>query len=179
MSAITAHLTVEQFLALPEDPSVRQELLGGELVTMGRGGVKHEIVKSNFGQELGAYFQQNRIGRVMSESTFRITEHDAPMPDVSVVLAGRLPKEGEGLMAIVPDIAIEVVSSEPAAVLRAKIKLYLDHGAKAVWVAYPKLRIIEVHDGSGVRELSGERLLETPGVLPGFSVPASAFFREI
>src|SRR5712692_2483855 len=176
MSTVAAPLTVEQFLALPEDPKVRQELIGGELVTMSRGAQPHEITKANFSIELGAYFKQNRIGLVFSESSFQITDIDAPMPNASVVLAERLPLEDEGLMAVTPDIAIEVVSSEPAAVLRAKIKLYLQHGAKAVWVAYPELRIIQVWDAAGMRELAGDQLLEAPEVLPGFSVPVSAFF---
>ncbi len=176
MSTIAAPLTVEQFLALPEDERVRQELLGGEIITMGRGGQPHEIVKSNFSIELGAFFKHHLIGRVMSETTFQLTDHDSPMPDVSVVLAGRLQEGRTGLIQLCPDIAIEVVSSEPAAVLQAKIKLYLQHGAKVVWVAYPELRIIHVHDAKGVRELAGTELLEAPEILPGFSVPVAAFF---
>jgi hypothetical protein len=38
-------LTVEQFLALPEDDRARQELIGGEVITTGRGGQPHEITK--------------------------------------------------------------------------------------------------------------------------------------
>jgi Uma2 family endonuclease len=176
MSTIAAPLTVEQFLALPEDERVRQELIGGEIIAMGRGGQPHEIVKSNFSIELGAFFKHNPIGRVMSETTFQLTDHDSPMPDVSVVLAGRLQEGRTGLIQLSPDIAIEVVSSEPAAVLQAKIKLYLQHGTKVVWVAYPELRIIHVYDGKGVRELAGTELLEAPEILPGFSVPVAAFF---
>ncbi len=143
---------------------------------MSRGAQPHEITKANFSVELGAYFKQNRIGLAFSESSFQITDVDAPQPDLSVVLAGRLQAGHTGLMAITPDIAIEVVSSESAAFLRAKIKLYLQHGAKAVWVAYPELRVVQVWDPSGMRELAGEELLEAPEVLPGFRVPVSAFF---
>src|SRR5712692_10554567 len=176
MSTVAAPLTVEQLLTLPEDPKARQELIGGELVTMSRGAQPHELTKGNFSIELGAYFKQNRIGVVLSESSFQITDVDAPMPDASVVLAGRLQTGHTGLMAVTPDIAIEVVSSESAAFLRAKIKLYLQHGAKAVWVANSELRIIQVWDAAGMRELAGDQLLEAPGVLPGFGVPVSAFF---
>ena len=58
--------------------------------------------------------------------------HDAPMPDVSAVLQERLQPGHTGLIPICPDIAIEVVSSEPAKVLRAKVQLYLQHGTRAV-----------------------------------------------
>ena len=179
MSTTAALLTVDQFLAMAEDETVRQELIGGEIVAMGRGGPLHEIVKSNFSQEFGFHLKQSPVGRAMTETTFRLSEHDSLMPDVSVVLAGRFDPRRPGLIPVCPDIAIEVVSSEPAAVLRAKIQLYLQHGAKAVWVAYPELRMIQVYDASGVRELSGDQRLEAPEVLPGFSVPAAAFFEGI
>jgi Uma2 family endonuclease len=82
------------------------------------------------------------VGRTFTETTHQITDQDAPMPDVSVVLAGRLQAGRTGLIPFSPDLAIEVVSSEPAALLQAKIKLYLRHGTKAVWVAYPELGIV-------------------------------------
>ena len=115
----------------------------------------------------------------MSETPYRLGPHDAPMPDVSVVLKGRLQPGHSGLIPICPDIAIEVVSSEPAKVLRAKVQLYLQHGASAVWVAYPELRMIQVYTAEGVRELTGDEPLEAPDILPGFRVPASAFFADL
>jgi len=176
MSAVATRITVEEFLALPEDETIRRELIGGEVIAMGRGGQPHEIVKSNFIQELGSYFKMNPVGRVLSETSFQLGPHDSPMPDVSVILAGRLNPVHTGLIALCPDLAVEVVSSESAAVLQAKVKLYLNHGARAVWVAYPELRFIHVYDGSGVRELTGDQLLEAPELLPGFSVLVFTLF---
>ena len=176
MAAATAPLTVDQFLQLPEDDSVRRELIGGEVITMAGAGQTHEIVKANFNRKLVAYLEQDLIGLVMPETMFRLGPHDSPQPDVSVVLSGRLAPGHTGLIAFAPDIAVEVVSSEPASILLAKVKLYLQHGTRAVWVAYPEQRAVFVYDASGVRELSGEQILEAPEVLPGFRVPVSAFF---
>ena len=172
-------MTVEQFLELPEDASIRRELIGGEVISMAWAGQQHEIVKSNFLIELGAHFKANPIGRVLAETPYRLGPHDTPMPDVSVVLAGRLERGHRGLPAVCPDIAIEVVSSETAAFLQTKVKLYLQHGARAVWVAYPELRMIVVYTGSGVRELVGDQPLEAPEILPGFRAPASVFFADL
>ncbi len=179
MSTTTAPITVEQFLALPEDDSVRRELIGGEVITMARAGQQHEIVKSNFIHELAGFLKHNSIGRLMSETSYRLSPHDAPQPDVSVVLRGRLQPGGRSLISICPDIAVEVVSSETASFLQSKVKLYLQHGARAVWVAYPEQRIIHVYTAAGVSELSGDHPLEAPDILPGFSVPASAFFADL
>ena len=179
MSTAVAPITVEQFLALPEEDGVRRELIDGEVITMAWAGQPHEIVKSIFLRKLGYYLELNPLAWVLGEATYRLGPHDAPVPDVSVVLKGRLQPGHSGLIPICPDIAVEVVSSEPAKSLRAKVQLYLQHGAKVVWVAYPELRMIQVYTAAGVQELTGEEPLEAPDVLPGFRVPASAFFVDL
>jgi Uma2 family endonuclease len=37
--------------------------------------------------------------------------------------------------------------------LGRKATLYLEHGAEAVWVVYPKRRAIVVYDQDGIREI--------------------------
>jgi len=172
-------MTVEQFLALPEEHGVRRELIAGEVITKAHAALRHEIVKGRFFVELGAYLKRNPVGLVMGETGYQLSPHDCPQPDVSVVLAARLTSGQTGLPQFAPDIAIEVVSSESAAFLQTKIKLYLSHGTQVVWVAYPALRIIHVWDASGMREFSGEQRLEAPALLPGFRVAASAFFQGL
>jgi len=179
MSTLAAPVSVEQFLALPEDVSVRRELIAGEIIEMARAGQLHEVVKAHFFRELGGYFMGNPVGLLMGETSYQLSPHDSPQPDVSVILAGRLTPGHTGLIPFAPDIAVEVVSSESAAVLQAKIKLYLRCGTKVVWVPYPELRLIHVYDASGVRELASEQRLEAPDLLPGFSVAASVFFEGL
>ena len=52
MAAGTATLTVEQFLALPEEQQFRKELLGGEVVEMGNAKAIHEIMKGSLWRPL-------------------------------------------------------------------------------------------------------------------------------
>jgi Uma2 family endonuclease len=177
MGTVAARVTVDQFLGMPERGDVREELIDGEIIEMGRGGPLHEKVKAKFGRKLGAYFENNDLpGDVFQESTYYLTEHDSPMPDLSVVLSGELDAKGSGRISAVPDIAIEVVSSETAAFLQKKITLYLSAGVRAVWVAYPELAIIDVYSKAGVRRLNSTDTLEDPDLLPGFSVPVAALF---
>ncbi|MBI3696673.1 MAG: Uma2 family endonuclease [Acidobacteria bacterium] len=176
MAAATAPLTVDQFLLLPEEEGVRQELVAGEVFTTPPGEQTHEIVKSNFTRELVVCMEHRQLAFVMCGTMYRLSLYDAPQPDVSVILSGRLDPGNTGLIALAPDIAVEVVSSESAKLLLTKVKLYLQHGTRAVWVAYPELRTVFVYEASGVRELSGEQPLEAPEVLSGFRVPVSAFF---
>src|ERR1700704_5027709 len=125
MATTTTALTVEDFLKLPEPEGQRTELIEGEVVAMGGGRYAHEIVKANVIEILVGWSIRHRIGKVFSETMFRLDAHNSPMPDVSFVLADRLTPGTEGLIVGAPELAIEVVSSESAAHLEKKIELYL------------------------------------------------------
>ena len=177
MGATTTALTVEDFLKLPEPEGQRIELIEGEVVAMGYGRYAHEMVKANLIQILVEWSLRHPIGRVFSETMFRLDAHNSPIPDVSFVLAGRLTPGTEGLIEGAPELAIEVVSSESAAHLEKKIELYLAHGGKAVWTVYPRQGVVWVFDAKGfARKLEGDQAIEDAALLPGFSAPVSAIF---
>src|SRR5690349_13021542 len=90
MGATTTLVTVQEFLQLPEPGGQRTELIGGEIVTIARGGIAHEFVKSNVIQILAAWLAQNPIGRLLSETMYQLDEHTSPIPDVSVLFPGRI-----------------------------------------------------------------------------------------
>ena len=96
MATITARLTVEQFLQLPEEQTLRCELVEGEIVPMdnagrvGNAGRGHELVKANFIDHLVTYNRQHRMGKVFSETMYAIRSSEARTPDVSSLLARRL-----------------------------------------------------------------------------------------
>ncbi len=181
MSTAVALMTVEEFLRLPEKEDVRIELIEGVPIEMGRAALGHENVKSRFIEFLMAYLHDHPIGRVFSETTFVLSEDSAPIPDVAFVLANRLAnRDPHKQFAGAPDLPIEVVSSETAAQLEAKIRSYLRFGAKAVWVAYPEQRIVHVHHPDGTsRRLEGDQILEAPDLLPGFQVKVAAIFQDL
>lgn len=177
MSTTSIALTVEDFLKLPEPEGQRIELIEGEVIAMGRAGYRHEKVKANLTQLLIAWILQNPVGQVFSETMFRLDAHSSPIPDVSLVLAARLKPGAEGPLEGSPELAIEVVSSESATFLEKKIELYLKHGSKAVWAAYPRQRVLWVYDANGfARKLEGNQAIEDSALLPVFSSPVSAIF---
>ena len=180
MGATTTLVTVREFLELPEPEGQRMELIGGEVVTMGQGGMPHEVTKSNIIQVLVAWLLQNPIGKVFSETMFQLDEQNCLIPDVSVLRPGHTYRGGTGSIQGAPHIAIEVVSSEAAEHLENKIDLYLAHGSKSVWVVFPKQRIIRVFDASGQsRKFEQNQTLEDPSALPCFRVPLAAIFEDL
>jgi Uma2 family endonuclease len=156
------------------------ELIGGEVVTMGHGGVPHEVVKSKIARVLTARLLENPIGEVFNESMFQLDEQNCLIPDVSVLRPGHIPPGSTGSIQGAPEIAIEVVSSETAAHLEKKIDLYLAHGSKAVWVVFPEHRIVRTFNVSGQsRKFEQNQILEDPSALPGFRVPLTAIFEDL
>jgi len=180
MGATTTLVTVQEFLQLPEPQGQRMELIGGEIVAMGRGGYAHEWVKSNLIELLSAWAAKNRSLKLLSETAFQLDEHNSPIPDISLLSRSRGRPGATGLIQGAPELAIEVVSSETASTLENKIELYLAHGGKSVWVVFPEQRVVRVFDASGQsRKFEQNSTLEDAIVLPGFQAPVSAIFEGI
>jgi Uma2 family endonuclease len=180
MGATTTMVTVREFLQLPEPEGQRMELIGGELVCLGRGGYAHEWVKSNLIEILGVWLMGHRSLKLLSESAFQIDELNSPIPDISLVLREGARPGAPGLIHGAPELAIEVVSSETAGHLESKIALYLGHGTKSVWAVFPEQRHVRIFDVNGGSTRFGQdQTLEDSSVLPGFSTPVSAIFEGI
>jgi len=180
MGATTTLVTVQEFLQIPEPEGQRLELIGGEVVSMGRGGYKHEFTKSNIIRAFSIWLAQNPRARFFSESMFQVDADTAAIPDISIFLSGPDAPENTEIMQGAPELAIEVVSSESAARLETKVRRYLARGSKSVWVVFPELRIVRIYDPSGLsRTLEENQTLEDPIALPGFQVSAAALFEGI
>jgi Uma2 family endonuclease len=180
MGTSTTLVTVQEFLQMPEPEGQKLELIGGDVISMGRGGIPHEVVKSNLIEILALWLAQNRLGKLFSETTFQLDQHNSPIPDVCVVFPGRISPGSTGLIQGAPELAIEVVSSETASRLEAKIELYLAHGSKSVWVVFPEQRVVRIFSSDGQsRKFEQNQTLEDPAVLLGFSTPVSSIFEGI
>jgi Uma2 family endonuclease len=179
MGATTTLVTVPEFLAMPEPEGERLELIGGEMVSMRFGHIPHEVVKKNINKILVLWLAQNSAAELFAKSMYHVDEHNALMPDLSVLFPGRIDSSSKGWIQGAPEIAIEVVSSEPAARLGKKVRLYLAHGGKSVWAVYPEERVVHVFDRTRVSKIFADSEPLTDPVLPGFSIPTSAIFEGV
>ncbi len=179
MGTTTTLVTVPEFLAMPEPEGERLELIGGEIVSMSFGHIPHEVVKKNITKILVLWLAQNSPAELFAESMYHVDDYNALMPDLSVLFPGRTGPGNKGWIQGAPEIAIEVVSSEPAARLETKVELYLAHGGKSVWAVYPQRRVVRIFDSVGdAKKFERDQPLIDP-VLPGFSIPTSAIFEGV
>ncbi len=164
-------LSLEEFAALPGD-GMKHELNEGELITMPPPKPRHGDCQLTLGSALREFVTAHDLGKVFTESGYRLTPHTVRGPDVSFVRKSRLQNPDEYFDGG-PDLAVEIVSpGDDASDLREKIRQYLNAGTSAVWVIYPRSRQIEIHTpDKTIQTLGTEDALEAPGLLPGFQLP--------
>lgn len=198
-------MTVEEFLALPDD-GVHRELINGEVRVivqepwddpnapvipvaakerpMTIRNRVHSRIEGRFAQHLNNWndARPEPRGEVLcGEVGFRLGGPDdsAVGIDVAFAPAGLVVEtpEEQKIYNGPPLLAVEILSpSDTQKVIADMIKDYLRHGVVA-WVADPDLRTIGVHRPGHPPETFNERqeLVGDP-YLPGFRVPVAKFF---
>jgi Uma2 family endonuclease len=179
-TATSVRLTAEEFDALPDDSGSKLELIDGEACEMASGGRIHETVKGNLILKLAAFIEVNGINaRFQSETRYHLSADEIFQPDLSIVLGNSLGAKDDNRITIIPDLAIEIVSSETAQRLQHKINVLLDLGAKAVMAVYPEDRMIFIHRSGGIERILPPGTLRLEDVLPGFALSASVIFEGL
>jgi Uma2 family endonuclease len=175
----TTKLTPDALLCLPKSANGKHyELSDGDLIVAGNAGALHELIKTSVFEILTEYRLKTRSGRAFSETQFTLRADRARIPDVAWVSTARVSlilRENKAI-SITPDVAVEVISdSELPVETEQKLRDYLEAGVE-VWQIFPSLFSITVWRGNTGVRLDGDDAV-TSTRLPGFSVPASDFFR--
>jgi len=179
----TTKLTFEEFLQLPEEPGKRFELDQGELVVEPSPTFRHNVIRNRIARHLEDFVKAKGLGHVTVENDFRLSPNIVRNPDVAFIAnepfshmdADSSPIEG------VPNLAVEVVSpGNTAQDMLTKVHQYLEAGCQAVWLFYPKLKVVEIHDGAGIREITAPALLEEGKLFTGhkYALPLAHVFDE-
>ena len=175
-----SRLTADEFELLEERPGFIQELIEGVLVEMPRSHFGHQVVASAIHLPLANFTHQANIGVTMAETCYRLDDGNEFIPDLSVVFMDRFrAADRKQIFRGAPDIAIEVVSSEPALRLEAKLRAYLLCGAKSVWTVFPDFRSLRAHRSDGaIRNYEETDTLDDPS-LPGIQLPLRELFANL
>lgn len=179
----TALVTSEQYLALPDEfdqfgNRIKDELIGGEIVKMAFPSLPHDRIKNRISNLLSRFLDQNeQLGLESNvEMGTQVSRVDVFAPDVSVTRLTRL-QESARILQGPPEIAIEIVSpSDTVSHMKTKVDAYLSNGSHAVWVFFPESKSVIVYRPGFMHELKADEHVQDP-LLPGFSLPVSAFFK--
>jgi len=179
----TTRVSFEEFLKLPEEDGKHYELDEGKLVMEPSATFRHNFIRDQIAAHLRRFVKEHRLGRITAESGFRLGPQTVRNPDVAFITEQHRKKIDIDRTPILgaPALAVEVVSpSNSAEDMMAKIRQYLAAGSQAVWVIYPGLRLVEVHDAAGTREVVEPALLKERGPFGKhtFSLPLTSIFDE-
>ena len=180
-------MSVDEYLALPEIDEYRWlELDDGELYFMPRPRRAHQFVKD----ELVAHFKAllnnspTPLAEVYSELVIIISRESGRIlvPDLSIFL--RAPGDTSDISAPgrIPDIVIEILSTDRNRDLVRKRQLYAEAGVQEYWIFDP------VNDTVFPLELRGDTYVEHPTLtvgdtlttprLPGLAIPLADRFHH-
>lgn len=182
MATAEALMTAEEFGKRP-DPGYPEELVRGRIVAMPPPDRRHGYVCLKAGRILGNFVEEHDLGRVMSNDSGVITEHDPDTvrgADVAYYSYARLPRGPlpTGYGPEVPELVVEVLSEHDRwRKVIEKVAEYLAAGALAVVVLDPEPRTAHVFSPTDPpRTLGLDDELALPGVLEGFAVRVGRFF---
>jgi Uma2 family endonuclease len=140
-------------------------------------GAKAGLVAASVTRLLGDHAEAQQGGFVFSaDGGYRIFPHAPRLvryPDVSFIRRGRLPNDEppDGLLQIVPDLVVEVVSpNDLAEDVEIRVTDSVRVGVPLIWVIYPNARCVRVlRQGASAPVLFETDELQGGDVLPGFS----------
>ena len=167
-------VTPEELYAMPDNSTM--ELVDGRIVEKN---VSYKSVRAEglIHRRFENYLDTNPVAEAFVASFGYRCFADAPdkirKPDVTVIRAERL-RELEnpdpGYMPLIPDLAVEVVSSNDGYYdVMKKVKEYLDAGFPLVWVVDLVWRTITTYAGGEAQEMfTADDEITAEEAMPGF-----------
>ena len=183
--SVTTLVTAEQLLRMPEY-RFGYELIAGELRKMTPANRKHCIVAGRLHSLLGPYVYQHKLGETLIAEPGFLLARDPDtvrVPDVAFIRSERVraAEDKEGFCTGAPDLAVEVLSpGDRQKEVSEKVKVWLDAGARMVWVVNPARRTVTVYrSATDIKALTEKDELDGQDVVPGFRCRVGEIFANL
>ena len=178
-------MSLDEFLALGETDE-RLELFDGVLYVMSTPTKDHQFLMRWIARPFDDYIDafdvppaeiHLDITTILSPELQRVVE-----PDIVVILAGRDDVGGRIHVEGVPDIVVEILSSDRNHDLVLKRRIYAEAGVQEYWIFDPRndtVLPLELRDGEYIERsiLTAADTLTTP-LLPGLVIPLASIFHH-
>jgi Uma2 family endonuclease len=180
MAILPRGLTLEEFLALPEEKPAL-EFIDGKVTQKVSAKGQHSRLQTKFALWFEQVAERPGVAMVFTELRAQYAG-SSPVPDVAVYLWHRIPRTADGKVAndflAPPDIAIEIVSPEQSRRgLMAKCEWYVEHGVPiALFVDPDRETVLDFRANGRVGPLRGADRIDFAPVLPGVELQISELF---
>lgn len=141
-------LTLEEFLKLPETEPA-SEYIDGTVIQKPMPQGKHSVLQGEMVKQVDATLESEKIARAFPELRCTFGGRSI-VPDVSVFLWHRVPRDGDGtvanIFAIAPDWTIEILSPDQSVTrVMQNILHCLQHGSQLGWLIDPAENLVLVY----------------------------------
>jgi Uma2 family endonuclease len=181
--AISQHLTIEEFLALPEEkPALEYE--NGRVTQKVSPKGKHSTLQAGTVGLFDRFTVPRKLGRAFPELRTTFGGYSR-VPDVSVYLWDRIPVDESGEVAdeffTAPDIAVEILSPEQRVnALVRRCTWYVEQGVKAALLLTPADHLVRLfRPGDPMAILRDADPIDLQDILPGFEVTVQDLFAPL
>ena len=178
-------MSLDEFLALGETDE-RLELIDGVLYIMPTGTKDHQFLMGQLYLFFALYLDRfpqppaevyQDLTTILSVELQRVVD-----PDLVVILSGRDDVGGAIYVEGVPDLVVEILSSDRSHDLVFKRRIYAEAGVREYWIFDPAndtVTTLELRDGEYVQRaaLAAGDTLTTP-LLPGLAIPLTDVFNH-
>ena len=179
---MTGQISVEQFEQLPEDVAGNFELVRGELLVVPSHTPCHNIVRDKVFFVLQRFLNEQHLGGSLVNTDFRVGERTVRRPDLAYLAEQKWKMFDRSSVPVstMPDLVIEILSQTDIITdFNQKVNEYLRAGIPEVWLVYAEDREVHLRRGKAVQILQSNDTLESPVLLPGFSVKVAEIFKEL
>ena len=184
--ATAIRMSLDEWLARPDtEPS--SEFVRGEVLQKPMPNLPHYVIAGFLVSLLWTHARRLSLGLVGPELRCvfgPVSGRRGYVPDIAFISRERLPPgDARSLVPfrVPPDLAIEILSPDPEMDrFLEKLRYYLRHGVRLVWVVDPIAETVTVHrPGADPITLGVGDTLTGDDVLPEFTLPVAAIFAEL
>ena len=178
-------LTDEQFWQLCQQHADLkfERTPSGELIIMSPTGGLTGDRNSDINFQLRLWNRQHKLGKVFDSSTgYKLPNGANRSPDASWVELSRWNNltrfQQERFVPLCPDFVVELRSpSDSIKAIQAKVKEYIENGAKLGWLIDPQRQVVEIYrPNQPVEILQSPQTVTAENVLPGFVLELGEIF---
>ena len=182
-----ARLSVEEFMELPDTFDKRKmELDEGELYIMPRPRTGHQFLQGELIWHFKGFLNgfDDPPADVLHDVIVALSLESRILysPDLVIILQGGRATVTDRMVEGVPDIVVEILSSDRRRDLVRKRQVYAEAGVPEYWIFDPRAdsaTLLELRNGEYVERavLTADDTLTTP-LLPGLAIPLADVFRH-
>lgn len=176
-------MTLAEYRALPETDGGVWELIDGELYQMPSATAEHQFLMDFLVTMINNLMRavQPTPGLAFSNVGLALSDLYAPTPDIDYRRYENLGLINNGMVEGIPDLVVEILSSDRNRDLVMKRNLYAGAGIPEYWTLDPAndvLTVLELSGSEYVERTLGRDDTLTTATIPGLALPLEQLFGD-